>query len=223
MPASVETGTPAVSAAPSASPTGPAPLPTLTVAFTDIAGIYAEPAIRSLGKLGVFESTSGAFRPHEPIKRREYLRWLVKTNNAYNKDDNAKFVRLAETGPASFVDVGMDDPDYKYIQGMANAGFVIGIDKNHFAPDRLLTREELLAITVSADLGGAASDYTSPIERSINLNVSDLADINPKYSNPLGQRDAGVVMHRAFGNIKALKPKQQVTRGEAALALASAK
>jgi hypothetical protein len=187
--------------------------------FTDIQGTYAQSAIADLGKLGILDQTTGAFRPYAPISRREFVRWLFKANNTYAGTDATKVIRVAETGPATFSDVGLSDADFRYIQGLANAGFVIGIDKNHFAPDRLLTREEMLAIEVSADIGGDANSASNGYDLQSALNVSDIDSINPKYRNPLGKPDAGAIMHRAFGNIKQLKPQQQVTRGEAAMAL----
>jgi hypothetical protein len=195
-----------------------------TVSFTDISAIAAEQAIRDMGALGVFGSATGAFKPNEPITRAEFVRWLVTANNVYYRDTPAQQIRLAESGAATFVDVPPTHPNFKYIQGMANAGYVIGVDATHFAPDQALTREQMISVKVARDEGGTAvkplSDYE--IAHAIGLQYSDRAKINKIYTGYVHEDDSARASHntaRVWGAITVFSPQMPVTRSEAVLCL----
>ncbi|MEM6427177.1 MAG: hypothetical protein AAF728_18780, partial [Cyanobacteria bacterium P01_D01_bin.128] len=66
---------------------------------------------------------AGAFNPNQSVTRREFARWLAAVNNRFYQDDPGQKVRLgvASDRPA-FQDVGPEDPDFPYIQGLAEAG-----------------------------------------------------------------------------------------------------
>lgn len=210
--------TPPASPTPSSSQTQtePAGQAAATVSFTDIKGIYAEQVIKDMGALGIFGSTTGEFRPNVPITRAEFVRWLVKANNVYYQDRPGEQIRLAESTDATFVDIPATHPDFKSIQGMANAGYVIGIDEKHFAPDRPITREEMISIKVGRDAKG---------ERPVGNNrpsFSDVDKISKIYWDAVYYDDKAAASHnieRVWGPLKAFGPQKQVTRGEAALCL----
>ncbi len=190
------------------------------VTFTDINGDFGQQAIQDEAALGILDSTTGAFKPNAPITRAQFIRWLVKADNIYFKDAVSKQIRLAKTGPALFVDVPVSNPNFQYIQGLANAGYVIGIDKTHFAPNRPLTREELLAIKAPVDEGGNIKPDSSM--KMYLENFSDVDKINPQYM-PAIHEDESVRttrnIARIWGTLKALSPKKPVTRSEAAIAI----
>lgn len=190
------------------------------VSFTDINGDFGQQAIQDEAALGILDSTSGAFKPNAPITRAQFVRWLVKADNVYFKDTVSKQIRLAKIGPALFVDMPVNNPDFQYIQGLANAGYVIGIDKTHFAPNRPLTREELLAIKAPVD-EGANIPFDSTMKMYLG-NFSDVDKINPLYM-PAIHEDESVRttrnIARIWGTLKALSPKKPVTRSEAAIAI----
>lgn len=122
----------------------------------------------------------------------------------YFKDAPAGQIRLAT--PASdqtFVDVPKTNPFFPQIEGMADAGYVIGIDPKHFAPDRPITREELVAIQVGRYSKGATP---SPITSAAGMYCVHLSD-------------AAKSPHRIFGTIRTLHPEQPATRAEVAVAL----
>jgi hypothetical protein len=204
-----------------------------TVAFTDINGADGADAIRQLAFLGVLEATSGQFRPHDPISRAEYVRWLVRANNAYFATHPDKRIRLAETGQSTFVDVQPANADFKYIQGMSDAGYVIGIDAKHFAPSRNLSREELVAILISRDNGGAGMPNAGPPSTwnyaggggTLSVQLTDRDKVSKPYwgafqvNNGWGNSYAVDVVHRVYGTIKVFHPQQLATRADAAIAL----
>ena len=201
--------------APAPAPAAPAPTP--AVSFTDISGITAAQAIKDEGALGIFDTSTGEFKPRDPITRAEFVRWLVKANNVYYKDQATQQIRLAESNDATFVDVPPSHPDFKYIQGLADAGYVVGVDKTHFAPDQPITREQMIFIKNDRDRGGkvGAGDPNS-------LSYTDKMKVNPIYA--AGVANAASVFStqdiaRVWGSIRTFNPQKPVTRGEAALCL----
>lgn len=208
-----------------ADPTNPSPTPIATslpksVAFEDIKSVFGEKEITQLGQLGVFDTTSGKFNPQAPITRAEFVRWLVRANNAIFARSPDKILRLPETGKATFSDIPPTHPDFRYIQGMTNAGFVIGYDEKNFKPNQILTREEMLAIKAALDHRVAIESYTGGPPGV----WTDSNKISKKYWPALNvenvlQNNANV--GRTFGTIKTLKPQAPVTRAEAAVCVSA--
>lgn len=127
------------------STTSADPSATASKGFTDIAGAFGEKEIKDLVKVGVLDTSSGTFNPTKPITRAEFIEWLVKSNNAIRPKKD--FIRTAEPGtPSSFTDLAESNPYFKYIQGMADAGWTIGFPDKTFKPDGILTREQMIGI-----------------------------------------------------------------------------
>src|SRR5262249_38652462 len=107
--------------------------------------------IKRLSALKVVDSASdNKFEPEKPITRREFVRWLVKANNAFRPSD--LMVRPADAGTKpAFSDVPNSDPDFKYIEGMNDAGWSIGFKDGTFRPDAQLTREQMISIKTPLD------------------------------------------------------------------------
>ncbi len=226
-----------VSAATPAAIATPTPTlnPTAAIHYSDIAGIFAENAIKQEAQLGVFgNATSGKFNPYGTVPRAEYVRWLVMANNIYFKTQPDKQIRLAEANAdQSFVDVPKSNPDYKYIQGMVNSGFVIGIDKKHFAPTRPLTREEMIAILMSRDANSSALPKAGPPSTwnyssgggTLSVDLTDRDKISKPYwgafqlNNGWGNSLALQEIKRIYGNTKIFYPQKAVTRADTAVAL----
>lgn len=230
--AAAATTAPAVPAAVATTPGTPSPV--ASIRYSDIAGIFAENAIKQEAALGVFgKNTSGKFNPYGTVPRAEYVRWLVTLNNVYYSTQPDKQIRLAEANSdQTFVDVPKSNPDFKYIQGMANSGFLVGIDKNHFAPTRSLTREEMIAILISrnANSGGLPKagppsgwNYNNDYTHSVDF--TDREKISKPYwgafqlNNGGGGDYAEDEVKRIYGNTKIFYPQKTVTRAEAAVAL----
>ena len=198
---------------------GPASTPGVTVAFTDIGGTFAEQSIKDEAALGVFDQTSGAFNPNAPISRADFVRWLVKADDAYFASDPQHQIRLAEGTTATFVDVPPSDPNYKYIQALANAGYVIGKNATHFVPSQPITREEMIAIKAQVDEGSTIASDPGLVQF---LPFSDKSTINPQFLGAVHE-DFSVRttqnIGRVWGSIKVFHPRQAVTRSEAAIAI----
>ena len=73
---------PVLTPSPSSASVTPAPPPMPSVGFTDIEGVQGRKEIVQLAQIGVLDSTGGLFHPGDPIKRRDFVRWMFKANNA---------------------------------------------------------------------------------------------------------------------------------------------
>jgi outer membrane murein-binding lipoprotein Lpp len=191
-----------------------------SAAFTDIAGIEGEQAVKDLAALGILDAKSGKFNPDQPISRAQYVCWLLSANNNYFSDQPNNYIHLArESDPPTFVDVAASHPAYKWIQGMANAGFVVGVDLKHFAPDQVLTREQMVGIKAQVDEGKPVE--TDPGLRQF-IDFSDKKDIDNVYLGAVHEdfsvRTANNIS-RVWGKSKIFHPKKPVTRMEAAITI----
>lgn len=203
------------------------PNPLAQVHFSDIAGIPAENAIEQEAALGIFGTKSGQFRPDDHVTRAQYIEWLITANNIYFKGNEKAQIRLANSSAdQTFVDVPKNYAGFPQIEGMADSGYVIGVDKNHFAPNRLLTREELVAIQTARYMGGGniATDPKKGIEQWYCGSFTDKDQVSKPYWGAFntdqctgfsGQDDT----HRIFGSVRTLHPQRPVTRAEVAIAL----
>lgn len=216
--APVATTSPAVVAAPTGT-TAASAAPTVAVTFTDINGIFAQQAITDEATLGILDATSGAFKPNAPIARADFVRWLVKADNAYFQSSPQSQIREAEDTTSTFVDVAPSNPNFGYIQGLANAGFVIGKNATHFAPDKPLIREELISIKTQLDERNAIPPTPGDLQF---MGYSDKSTIDPQFVGAVYEdstaRSTGNIA-RVWGSLKVLHPRQPVTRADAALAI----
>jgi hypothetical protein len=182
--------------------------------FADIAGKFGEEQISNLKALKVFEPLEGNFEPLRPVTRAEFVRWLVRTNNAISGPDQQ--IRVADQGTqATFSDVPANHPDFSYIQGLADAGYSIGYKDKTFRPDRILTREEMIGIKGPLDYGSHEGAY----QHGPTDHWADAKKISKDYWNTLNN-EAGAGepnVKRIYGQIKSLTPQKQVTRAEAAV------
>lgn len=210
--------TAAVALAPAATPTRNASSKLKKVALTDISGTLAQKQIIELAQLGAIEPATGKFHPHDPLTRGTYVRWLVLANNRYF--DSSQQIRLPEdTSNQAFVDVPPSNPNYKYIQGLADAGFVVGIDAKHFAPDRPITREELMAIYEGRVSNGGNYSNISNIADS-QLGFKDADQISKHYWGAFNQDHwNGNNLRRIFGEIGIFHPQRPATREEAVISI----
>lgn len=142
--------------------------------------------------------TANTFAPGENITRAEYLKILLLelglTSNNYT---------------ASFADVNANDWYYTYVAAGAALGIVNGRSATEFAPNDLITREEISVMTMRAvrvkniSLGTAGSSTPFTDQASI----ADYA-----VSDVLALKEAGIISGRDTG---AFDPQANATRAEA--------
>lgn len=153
------------------------------------------------------------------LNRGQYVALLVEMNNLLAEP--AGQIRLAREGDGqAFEDVPSSHPYYKYIQGMVDAGYVIGFNEKSFQPDKALTREEMVAIAAKRDFD--FDGYDGKYHWDNYMPFTDKNDIAPKYrdavSKDFGANDRSS-LKQAFGELKLFHPKKPVRAYEAVLSL----
>jgi hypothetical protein len=233
-PASVASGE---AASPSAvEPSSSAPVAAasggVTVAFTDLGSAYGTKEIDDLARLDVFETSSGAFNPGGTITRADYVRWLVKANNAIWAGDPSRQIRPSSDGKSAYPDVATSHQDFAYIQGMYDSGFAVGFPDKTFKPDMPLTHEQMIAIKESVDRGGVDKYYVDFWDSTMP-NWKDRLQINKQFRGAIAEdahadrtataqgQPTYVIdnVGRSFGAIAMFRPQHPVTRAEAALSI----
>ncbi|HEY6235457.1 MAG TPA: hypothetical protein VIW69_10180, partial [Candidatus Elarobacter sp.] len=81
---------------PSAAAAASAPSPLASVGFTDVDGVQGQKEIVLLAQLGVLDAAAGPFHPGDAIQRRDFVRWLFKTNNAVWADQPSRQIHAAD-------------------------------------------------------------------------------------------------------------------------------
>ena len=119
------------------------PVPVPAQVFSDVPSSYwAYPAISSLRSKGIVSGyPDGTFKPGAAITRAEFATMLVKA------------LGLSTTGmTGTFTDVAADDWYYGSVNDAVYDGLVSGMGDNLFAPNALITREQM-AVMVAKALG----------------------------------------------------------------------
>ncbi len=184
--------------------------------FTDIAGAFGEKEIKDLVTIGVIDANSETFNPTKPITRAEFVRWLVKSNNIVRKKN--AFIRPSEPGsPSSFTDVTEANPDFKYIQGMADAGWSVGFPDKTFRPNDVLTREQMIGIKNPIDWNNENyGGYQKSWSDGDKINKNFLTQMSTEAFG-LYQCNGNNNWSRIFGKTKVCLPQKPVSRAEAAM------
>jgi hypothetical protein len=209
------------------------PSPLASVAFSDIGGVQGQREIVQLAQLGVLDASAGEFKPAAPVKRREFVRWLVKANNAVWADVPTKQIHLADaTEKPDLSDLPPGDPDFAYVQGLNDAGIAVGFPDKSFKPDAPLTREQMIAIKSGLDRGGVSASFQPGQDKDHRFAKSHLPawkdrdGISPTYLPAIAtdisdeSHDAPIAnIGRTFGAIAVFRPQQPVTRAQAAVLL----
>ena len=218
---------PEASSTPAATPTSPAIEPSpasgenalwKTLDFANLPSPEVLKEITSLGflpKAGITDQTG----LEGELTRGQYVALLVEMNNLLQEPNQR--IRLAREGDGqAFDDVSSSHPYYKYIQGMVDAGYVIGFNEKSFQPDKTLTREEMVAIAAKRDFDFNGLD--SKYYWDNYAPFTDKNDIAPKYRDAVA-KDYGETtnsnLRQAFGELKLFHPKKTVKVFEAILSL----
>ncbi len=192
------------------------------LSFSDLDGCDGKEAIVAMQALGIFEPITAKFEPEKPATRREYVKWLVKTTNILleRADLPDKRIHLSKGTTSSFTDLAKEDPDLPLIEGLLAAGIAVGYEDHTFRPEKAISREEMFSIKGAlnqiisygkGDLAGATGDwyYYTVYTDGPSVPRSLAGGLRVAYND--GE------IGRIYGTIKTLKPKQAVTRAEAAL------
>ncbi|MBE9223229.1 S-layer homology domain-containing protein [Cyanobacterium stanieri LEGE 03274] len=189
--------------------------------------VGASESLQQLVQVGVIDGANESLNGGEVISRRDYARWLVKANNVIFSGDSGKLIRLAEGNDgAVFNDVPTGDPDFPYIQGLANAGLIPSSLTNDpsaiaFNPDQPLTRESLIAWKVPFDFRQSFPTTTLDNIRE-TWGFQDANQMSPELWQKLyidWQNGDNANVRRVFGFTKLFQPQKTVSKSEAATTL----
>jgi len=184
--------------------------------------------VTDLQKLGSISPVKeNQFKPNELIKRRDYAKWLVNTNNRFYANRPTRQIRLADpSSTPAFVDVPATDQDFAVIQALANAG-LIPIDPSssntsrRFRPNDPVTREVLLQWKIPLDLRSAIpTGNLEAVKQAWGFQDSERIALN-NLKFVLADFKLGDLsnIRRSFGYTTLFQPQKYVTRAEAAAAL----
>ncbi len=185
--------------------------------------------LQTLIDKGIIDKNVNSLKSHQEVTRREYVRWLVKTNNLLYENVDGSLIRVANpnSNPV-FEDVDKDDPDFPYIQGLAEAGLIPSVLTNTnsstattFNPDASLTREDLISWKVPLDFRQNFSVTTIDNIKE-TWGFQDTNKIKPEVWQKLyidWQNGENANIRRAFGFTTIFQPQKPVTKEEVAIVL----
>ncbi|UOF91513.1 S-layer homology domain-containing protein [Fodinisporobacter ferrooxydans] len=176
-----------------------------TIADLSTADSWAINAITDVAKIGWMSGdTSGNFRPHDNINRREIATIITKIMKL--DTPNVQFL--------SYTDVTPSDWGLKYIEAVRKAGIMSG-SGDHFRPNDLITNEEFAVIlTKLAHLQITNTSTLSFIDQNIPFADKDSIQAWAKpYVEAVA--DKGLMT----GDGTRFNPQHQMTREEVAIIL----
>ncbi|MEA5510211.1 S-layer homology domain-containing protein [Crocosphaera sp. UHCC 0190] len=183
--------------------------------------------VANLGVLSLDKTGNKTLNATAIINRRTYARWLLEAYNKFYENTPAKQLRLGvKTSQPAFSDVGVNDPDFPIIQGLAEAGIIpsrLTSDSSAslFRPNAPLTREDLITWKVPLDMGkGLPKASLDNIKETWGFQDTakiDVKAIQALYGDFQNSEQSNV--RRVFGYTTLFQPKKPVTLGEAAATL----
>lgn len=171
---------------------------TVNKTFADIASsAWYKTQAEALAAKGIVAGRPGNnFAPNANITRAEFVTMLVKATGTYDA-----------AATASFSDVSKDAWYYGYVASAVKAGIAGGIGNGKFAPNSLITREQM-AVMIANVLGETVDNASSYLKASDADKISSYA----KNAMALSAKNEFLV-----GNDNKLDPQGKATRAMAAV------
>lgn len=193
-------------------------------------------AVAALQVLKVIESDAQA---GDLCTRREYARWLVSASSSLSRNSISKVypaMYIENVTELAFDDITPEDPDFTSIQGLAEAGLISSklsrrdmlsspeedIGSFYFHPNSPLSRQDLVTWKMALE-----KRQLPEADRKILHQLSGFIDIDkidpdawPALVADVSAGEQGIVA-LAFGYTRLFQPDKPVTKGQAAIALAT--
>eukprot|EP00252_Welwitschia_mirabilis_P016855 TRINITY_DN374_c0_g1_i1.p1 TRINITY_DN374_c0_g1~~TRINITY_DN374_c0_g1_i1.p1 ORF type:complete len:930 (+),score=267.69 TRINITY_DN374_c0_g1_i1:295-3084(+) len=174
--------------------------------------------------------------PSALCTRREYARWLITSSGILARNPESKVfpaMFIENSTELAFDDVTPSDPDFPYIQGLAEAGLISSRLLSHspptddskmytsFSPDSPLSRQDLVSWKIAMERRGLPEvDFKALWEKSGFLDADKIhKDAWPALFADLSSEQS--IVGVAFGYTRLFQPDKPVTRAQAAAALAT--
>jgi len=165
--------------------------------YTDLAGHWAEGNITSLLGHGIaVDRQASLYGPNEVMTRGEFTRMLINIIGTKGKSANV------------FSDVAPGSPYSDIIESVIYYGFTIGVTDDQFAPDTLLTREDM--VTLASKMFELKNGYQ--LDGGF-LRFKDMNEIAPYAKEAVQAMEAAGYVSGYDDNT--FKPKKTVTKAEA--------
>ncbi|KAH7569884.1 hypothetical protein JRO89_XS05G0013000 [Xanthoceras sorbifolium] len=192
-------------------------------------------ALSVLKKLKILEDDVMA---DELCTRREYARWLVRTNSLLERNPKHRLVPAVSLfGPviSAFDDVDREDPDFESIQVLAEAGVIpsklsgknSGSDGSkcqacNFLPERFISRQDLINWKAQVEYELKPNNLEQISRTKVGyMDVKEISlDASPELFMDLLAGDKSIV-RRVFGQSKRFQPNKPSTKAQGAVALTS--
>ncbi|KAM0864987.1 hypothetical protein ACQ4PT_043558 [Festuca glaucescens] len=193
----------------------------------------------ALSALQVLKVIEPGARSGDLCTRREYARWLVVASNCLSRNTYSKVcpaMYIENVSELAFDDVTTADPDFPFIQGLAEAGLISSklsrsdmnisenVQNNHyfFSPESPLSRQDLVSWKMALDKRQLPEvDKNSLYKTSGYIDIDKIdASAWPALAADLSAGDQSISA-LAFGFTRLFQPNKPVTKGQAALALST--
>ncbi|XP_009127242.1 uncharacterized protein LOC103852100 isoform X2 [Brassica rapa] len=218
------TGIPAPSTVPQVNPLSPI--------FPTVVDPIQSQMFAALQALKVIESDA---RPYDLCTRREFARWLVSASNVLSRNSASKVypaMYIENVTELAFDDIAPEDPDFPFIQGLAEAGIISSKLSNHnmpsaesghlkFSPESPLSRQDLLSWKMALEFRQLPEADSKLYQLSGFL---DIDKINPEaWPALIADLSAGEngITSVAFGRTRLFQPSKAVTKAQTAASLAT--
>ncbi|XP_073144971.1 uncharacterized protein [Henckelia pumila] len=194
-------------------------------------------ALFVLKKLKIIEDDA---RADELCTRREYARWFVRANSQLERSRKHQVIpsaALSGSRIVAFDDVDTQDPDFEYVQSLAEAGIVRSKlsdanngsnqndsveseDFNSFFPERFISRQDMVSWK-------AKTEYKVMPEISAEMSRKNIGFLDVKVISSDSLSDLFVdflaneksILRGVLGQCRRLQPNKPCTKGQVAVAL----
>ncbi|CAG7892725.1 unnamed protein product [Brassica rapa] len=219
------TGIPAPSTVPQVNPLSPI--------FPTVVDPIQSQMFAALQALKVIESDA---RPYDLCTRREFARWLVSASNVLSRNSASKVypaMYIENVTELAFDDIAPEDPDFQFIQGLAEAGIISSKLSNHnmpsaessqlkFSPESPLSRQDLLSWKMALEFRQLPEGDSKKLYQLSGF--LDIDKINPEaWPALIADLSAGEngITSLAFGRTRLFQPSKAVTKAQTAASLAT--
>ncbi|XP_002864171.2 uncharacterized protein LOC9300247 [Arabidopsis lyrata subsp. lyrata] len=218
------TGIPAPSTVPQVNPVEPI--------FPTVVDPVQSQIFSALQALKVIESDA---LPYDLCTRREFARWVVSASNTLSRNSASKVypaMYIENVTELAFEDITPEDPDFPFIQGLAEAGLISSKLSNHnmpcsessrftFSPESPLTRQDLLSWKMALEFRQLPEADSKKLYQLSGF--LDIDRINPEaWPALIADLSAGEhgITALAFGRTRLFQPAKAVTKAQTAVSLA---
>lgn len=228
-------------------PSAGIPAPSIRSAALHVApGKVVVPAVvdhvqgQAFAALQALKVVEAGVEPSGLSTRREYARWLIASSAILARNPASKVfpaMFIENVTELAFDDVTPEDPDFPYIQGLAEAGLISsklssqdtdgsvegGKPKNYvFSPDSPLSRQDLVSWKIALE-----RKELPEVTRKMLWQKSGFIDIDKIHEDAwpalLADLSSGEhsIIAVAFGYTRLFQPDKPVTKAQAAVALST--